>query len=56
MEDDEAAQIELIFQKFDFAKNKKVKTQYLPEILRLLQYNVGLEEEKELMAMLDKFN
>ena len=28
----------------------------MPEILRLLQYNIGLEEEKELMAMLDKFN
>ena len=66
LEDDEIAQVEHIFSAFDFSAgvqktNKpnakvsaKVKTDRLGEILQLLQYNVGLEETKELTVSLDK--
>ena len=62
LEDDEKAQIEHIFNHFNFSTgpsktskaNTKVKTQYLGEILQLLQYNVGQDETKELQVWIDK--
>ena len=63
LEDDEIAQVEHIFNHFDFSSaahtsnvHKKVKTQYLGEILQLLQHNIGIEETKELTVMIDKTN
>ena len=63
LEDDEIAQVEHIFNHFDFSSathntntTKKVKTQYLGEILQLLQHNVGIEETKELTVVIDKSN
>ena len=62
LEDDEIAQVEHIFNYFDFSNNNahksnsKVKTQYLGEILQLLQHNVGLQEVKELTVHIDKTN
>ena len=63
MEDDERAQIEHIFNHFNFSSGpskatskatSKVKTQYLGEILQLLQFNVGQDETKELQVWIDK--
>ena len=54
LEDDEKAQIEKIFEHFDFSGNRRVSSHYFGEIMRLLQYNIGLEEEKLLLATIDK--
>lgn len=62
LEDDEIAQVLHTFNYFDFSAvqhskaNTKVKTQYLGEILQMLQHNIGLQETKELTATLDKNN
>ena len=56
LEEDELAQVEEIFKHFDFGNNGRVKTQDLPNILRLLEYNIGKQEEKELTYEIDKKN
>ena len=54
IEDDEKAQIEQIFLAFDYSGNRKVSSQSFGEIMRLLQYNIGLEEEKLLLSTIDR--
>ena len=54
LEDDEKAQIEKIFEHFDYGGNKRVHSKHFGDIMRLLQYNIGLEEEKILQATIDK--
>ena len=56
VEQDEVAQIQEIFRHFDFGNRGRVATSDLPNILRLLQYNIGEEEDKELRYEIDKKN
>ena len=56
VEEDEVAQIQEIFKHFDFSNRGRVATSDLPNILRLLQHNIGEEEDKELRYEIDKKN
>ena len=56
VEEDEIAQISEIFNHFDFGKRGRVDTTNLPTILRLLQHNIGEDEDKELRYEVDKKN
>ena len=56
VEEDEIAEISYIFDHFDFGKRGRVATTDLPTILRLLQHNVGEDEEKALRYEVDKKN
>ena len=56
LEEDEIAQAEEIFRHFDFGNNGRVKTSDLPDILRLLEYNIGKQEAAELIYEVDKRN
>ena len=56
VEEDEVAQIAEIFKHFDFGNRGRVATSDLPNILRLLQHNIGEEEDKELRYEIDKKN
>ena len=56
LEEDEIAQAEEIFRHFDFGNNGRVKTNDLPDILRLLEYNIGKQEASELIYEIDKKN
>ena len=56
VEEDEVAQIQEIFKHFDFGNRGRVATSDLPNILRLLQHNIGEEEDKELRYEIDKKN
>ena len=56
LEEDEIAQAEEIFRHFDFGNNGRVKTSDLPDILRLLEYNIGKQEAAELIYEIDKKN
>ena len=56
LEEDDLAQVQEIFNHFDFGHNGRVKTADLPSILRLLEHNIGKIEEKELMYEIDKKN
>jgi len=53
IEEDEKAQIEEIFKHFDFGNRGRVATAELPTILRLLQHNIGEDEDKELRFDID---
>ena len=53
LEDDEKAQIKSIFKHYDFTNRDRANTSDLPNILRLLQHNVGEAEYKELIYMID---
>ena len=55
-EEDDLAQVQEIFNHFDFGHNGRVKTADLPNILRLLEHNIGKIEEKELMYEIDRKN
>ena len=52
-EEDEIAQITEIFKHFDFGNRGRVATAELPTILRLLQHNIGEDEDKELRFEVD---
>ena len=56
IEEDEVAQIQEIFNHFDFGHRGRVATSDLPTILRLLQHNIGEDEDKELRYEVDKKN
>ena len=56
IEEDEIAEIKVIFDSLDFGKRGRVTTNELPTILRLLQHNVGEEEEKGLRFEIDRKN
>jgi Ca2+-binding EF-hand superfamily protein len=56
VEEDEIAQIAEIFKHFDFGNRGRVATTDLPTILRLLQHNIGEDEDKELRYEVDKKN
>ena len=56
VEEDEVAQIAEIFEHFDFGHRGRVATSDLPTILRLLQHNIGEDEDKELRYEIDKKN
>ena len=56
VEEDETAQIQEIFKHFDHGNRGRVATVELPTILRLLQHNIGEEEDKELRYEVDKKN
>lgn len=56
MEEDEIAEIKTIFDHFDFGNRGRVATTDLPTVLRLLQHNVGKDEEKSLSYEIDKKN
>jgi Ca2+-binding EF-hand superfamily protein len=53
IEEDEIAQITEIFKHFDFGNRGRVATAELPTILRLLQHNIGEDEDKELRFEVD---
>ena len=46
----------MIFDTFDEYKKGKIKVEYLPKILRLLNYNVGKIELQELTTKVDELN
>ena len=48
--------MEEIFKHFDFSNRGRVATSDLPNILRLLEYNIGKVEEAELIYEVDKKN
>ena len=48
--------MEEIFKHFDFGNNGRVKTNDLPKILQLLEFNIGKIEESELKYEVDKKN
>ena len=56
LEEDDIAQVETIFKHFDFSNRGRVATSDLPNILRLLEYNIGKVEEAELLYEIDKKN
>ena len=56
VEEDEIAQIAEIFEHFDFGHRGRVATSDLPTILRLLQHNIGEDEDKELRYEVDRKN
>jgi len=56
VEEDEIAEISEIFNHFDFGNRGRVATTDLPTILRLLQHNIGEDEEKALRYEVDKKN
>lgn len=56
IEEDEEVAIKEIFDHFDFGDRHRVNTSDLPNILRLLQHNIGEDEDKELRFLVDKKN
>lgn len=56
VEEDEIAEISEIFNHFDFGNRGRVATTDLPTILRLLQHNIGEDEDKALRYEVDKKN
>ena len=56
IEEDEEVAIKEIFDHFDFGDRHRVNTSDLPTILRLLQHNIGEDEDKELRFLIDKKN
>ena len=46
LEEDDIAQVEEIFKHFDFSNRGRVATADLPNILRLLEFNIGKIEER----------
>ena len=44
MEEDEEAEVQELFNHFDTGNRKKLSIDYLPKILRLLNYNIGKVE------------
>ena len=56
LEEDDIAQVEEIFKHFDFSNRGRVATADLPNILRLLEFNIGKIEEADLLYEIDKKN
>ena len=54
IEEDEQAQIYEIFRRFDYSKKGRVETKELANILRLLQHNIGEDEDSKLRYAIDK--
>ena len=54
LEDDEIAQVEILFNSFSQGKTGKLSIEFLPRILRLLNYNVGKEEVDDLIIYMSK--
>ena len=53
LEEDEIAQIRVIFDSFDPGNRGKISIENLPRILRLLNYNIGLTEIQDLILFVD---
>jgi len=56
IEEDEQAELPTIFNHFDYGNRGRVQTTDLPTILRMLQHNVGEDEEKFLRFEIDRKN
>ena len=54
LEEDDIAQVREIFQSFDSGNRGKISIEYLPKILRLLNYNIGKTELQDLILVVDK--
>ena len=54
LEEDEIAQVREIFKNFDTGNRGKISIEYLPKILRLLNYNIGQVELQDLILEVDK--
>ena len=54
LEEDDIAQVREIFKSFDLSNLGKISIEYLPRILRLLNYNIGKTELHDLILVVDK--
>ena len=54
LEEDDAAQVKEIFKFYDAGNRQKLQIEYLPKILRLLNYNVGNHELQDLILEVDR--
>ena len=54
LEEDDIAQVREIFSSFDPGNRGKISIEYLPKILRLLNYNIGKTELQDLILVVDK--
>lgn len=54
LEEDDIAQVREIFKSFDMSNLGKISIEYLPRILRLLNYNIGKTELHDLILVVDK--
>ena len=48
LQEDDIAQIKTIFEAFDIGNRDRVKIEELPDVLRLMQYNIGENEAEHL--------
>ena len=54
LEEDEIAQVQVIFNHFDLAGRGRIQTHEVTQILQLMGHNIGKVEEKQLMYDIDK--